>query len=288
MEASTVAGRRQRPVQHQIGDAAAFAVASVWVGTGAAVEHVQKDYGEDLLVQPSIDGRLSPARIWVQVKGTANGLTAPRSLRVRNSQLLRWSRATDLVVIVSWNTKISSGWYHTVSPAGSLADLMADSQGTSIVEFKEEDIFDVRHAEMLVREAALAHADNELLLRQAWRQQHHNGDTVETDVAVGAIVLSAMLAIGIVCEVPGTAGAHRLNRDFTDEIADRFAAMNTDCATADNEADAVAEAMLTATVTTVLRFALAPVRSHLLDMMSRAALAMLRPSEGWPMKVPWD
>jgi hypothetical protein len=278
----------QRPVQHRIGDAAANAVALIWSVTGAAVEHVQQDYGEDLLVQPSVGGRMDPARIWVQVKGTTSERPTPRRLRIRNSQLLRWSRTTDLMVIVNWNARHSMGWYATIEPAGPLVDLVENPQGHSTIAFDRADVFDVHHAEMLVRDAILTHADNELLLRRAWHEQSSvNSDLAEVNPAISSIVLSAMLSIGIVHENPDHAGSYQLTKKFVDEAAQLFSEANSE-EIAFNHDEAVADALLQAVLETTLVFARAPLRANLLEMMTRAALHMLRPARGWPMPVPWE
>jgi hypothetical protein len=68
-----------RPIQHQISSKAVAKVCDIWSNTGAAVEEIQRDYGEDLLVQTCLNEKLDASRIWVQVKGVqrAPGMRKP-------------------------------------------------------------------------------------------------------------------------------------------------------------------------------------------------------------------
>jgi hypothetical protein len=45
----------RRTLQHGIADKAVSAVSAIWTDIGAAVDEIQHDYGEDLLVQTSFD-----------------------------------------------------------------------------------------------------------------------------------------------------------------------------------------------------------------------------------------
>ena len=105
-----------RPIQHQISSRAVAKVRDVWASIGAAVEEVRQDYGEDLLVQTCLNGKMDAARIWVQVKGVASTTNMSRPddktpIRVRADQALRWARSADILLLVFWDVEGNRGWY---------------------------------------------------------------------------------------------------------------------------------------------------------------------------------
>jgi Domain of unknown function (DUF4365) len=91
-----------RPTQHETADKALIAVERIFAECGYATQRVYPDYGEDLVVQTTLRGRVDPNRIWVQVKGTldwdkyrtADGFR----IRVKADTALKWARSADLVV----------------------------------------------------------------------------------------------------------------------------------------------------------------------------------------------
>jgi hypothetical protein len=272
----------QRPIQHRVGDQATSAVAAIWSSTGAAVEHVQKDYGEDLLVQPCHGGKMDPSRIWVQVKGTRSASRRPRKAYVRNRTILRWARTTDLTVIVYWNVTHNAGWYAEISPSADLASLLESMDLRTAVTFHRENDFDAQAAELLALSASLAHADNELLIRYAWRSQSSDPqDKQEADPAIAAITMSAMATVGICRESTNAAGSFHLTQEFVDTMARNFEERSSDAAD-------TGEALLEAALQAVLEFGRVAVRRQILEDMTITALTMLRPTDGWPMPVPWE
>jgi hypothetical protein len=60
----------KRTREHVIGDCAEGSVSKIWQWTGAAVSKNVKDYGEDLLVLPTLDREVDSFHILIQVKGT--------------------------------------------------------------------------------------------------------------------------------------------------------------------------------------------------------------------------
>ena len=106
-----------RPDEHVVAERAISAVRRVWAETGAAVEEVHKDYGEDLAIQTRLNGRIDDSRIWVQVKGRTEvrGMGSPGGKAfVRNIPLdlvRRWAMMPELVVLVLWDVSADCGWY---------------------------------------------------------------------------------------------------------------------------------------------------------------------------------
>jgi hypothetical protein len=110
-----------RPIQHQIASQAVAAVSAVWVNTGAAVEEIKQDYGEDLLVQPCLDNVMDDVRIWVQVKGVRSlsdyhKTTGKAAISIRADLALRWARSANKLILILWDVKNHIGWYSTATP----------------------------------------------------------------------------------------------------------------------------------------------------------------------------
>ena len=109
----------QRPEQHRIASRAVAAVRKVWADEGAAVDEIGEDYGEDLLVQPCLNGRMDKSRIWTQVKGTTANIRLDQakspfissSIEVGRDLAMRWLGSADLVVVVRWSVVYQTGWY---------------------------------------------------------------------------------------------------------------------------------------------------------------------------------
>ncbi len=104
----------KRPAAHTIGDVAANRVAEIFLSCGWACETIKQDYGEDLLVQPTLNGELDHFRLWIQVKGTKNiaryrtrrfGL----SMNIAANTVLKWIRSPELCVVVLWDLTNNTG-----------------------------------------------------------------------------------------------------------------------------------------------------------------------------------
>lgn len=92
------------------------AVSDLLIRAGHAVDRVQSDYGEDLLVQTAHAGQMDATRIWFQVKGTdkiTRHRTASGGLRARFPihHVLRWVRSADAVLIALWDVSANEGWF---------------------------------------------------------------------------------------------------------------------------------------------------------------------------------
>ena len=109
----------QRPEQHRTASRAVAAVRKIWADEGAAVDEIGEDYGEDLLVQPCLNGRMDKSRLWIQVKGTAAAMRLEKAkapfmsgfVEVDRDLAMRWLGSADLVVVVRWSVVHQVGWY---------------------------------------------------------------------------------------------------------------------------------------------------------------------------------
>lgn len=151
-----------RPVQHQIAAKAVAKVSEVWTSIGAAVEEVKQDYGEDLLVQTCLNGKMDAARIWVQVKGTqaATKMDRPEGragIRVRADLALRWARTADILVLVLWDVSRNVGWYSIPHLSELHSELAEKDRRKICLYINSEDRFNFRSAETVAWRARLEH-----------------------------------------------------------------------------------------------------------------------------------
>lgn len=142
-----------RPRSHEIGSLAVSAVSHAWIKRGGAVDEVKNDYGEDLLVQTSLNGNMDSSRIWVQVKGREAVKRSAKgnipSLRIPRGHVARWTNTADLVVIVLWDVSASIGWFCLPSERFNPYDLLI-SQATHVtLPFQPTDVFDSNAVELL-------------------------------------------------------------------------------------------------------------------------------------------
>ncbi|MEU6504316.1 DUF4365 domain-containing protein [Streptomyces californicus] len=155
-----------RPRSHEIAALAVSAVSQEWIKSGAAVEEVRNDYGEDLLVQTSWQGEMDDCRIWVQVKGREtvkrNRKGELPALRVPGGHASRWVNTADTVVIAVWDVSQEMGWYalpqEQVDPFSLMVSL-TDSVG---IYFHPDQEFDATAARRLTWMARIRHVTRQL------------------------------------------------------------------------------------------------------------------------------
>jgi hypothetical protein len=106
----------KRTAEHVVGDLASQRVSYLFTEYGCACEVVEKDYGEDLMIQPIWQSQVEPYRLWLQVKGTRN-LEGYRTsdgdfvLRVSKPTLQRWIESADLSVVILWDVSNDRGYW---------------------------------------------------------------------------------------------------------------------------------------------------------------------------------
>ncbi|MFF4041612.1 DUF4365 domain-containing protein [Streptomyces sp. NPDC001816] len=151
----------KRPIQHRIASLAVAGVRREWNRQGHAVDEIHEDYGEDLMVQICFEGRLDPARIWVQVKGTEKDCSAKRlpQISVKAKQVLRWARTADLVVVVLWDVSKDRGWFTLPQDQFDHVELSDRANGSVRLTFSPELPFDQAAVERLAWAARIEHAN---------------------------------------------------------------------------------------------------------------------------------
>jgi hypothetical protein len=155
----------KRGEQHRVDDQARTAVEKVLASGGLATEVVHKDYGEDLLVQISIDDHVQPARLWVQVKGTRDSSRISRrdgtySVRVGTGHLLRWARSADPVLLVLWDVSRDCGWWARPKAQVDQFALYMGGHKTQAVRVSSEHELNTRAVRKLAWQFTLEHFTN--------------------------------------------------------------------------------------------------------------------------------
>ncbi|HET7445731.1 MAG TPA: DUF4365 domain-containing protein [Solirubrobacterales bacterium] len=151
----------QRPKEHQVGLKALKAVSHLFRNAEQDPREVANDYGEDLVVQTSHEGRMDASRLWVQVKGTARikqhkkggGLSLPVSF----DHAMRWIHAVDLVVVVLWDVVERIGWWAIPRDQVDVFGALKAGKKTITLRFSEEDVLTEEAVGSLVWRSRLEH-----------------------------------------------------------------------------------------------------------------------------------
>lgn len=161
----------QRPRSHEISSLAVSSVMREWIKSGAAVEEVQNDYGEDLLVQTSLNGGMDECKIWVQVKGKENVRISsktgkPAPVQVSHSHALRWTSTTDLTIVTLWDVSRDIGWYAIPKDWLNYSSTLVSQKRHIGIPFHKDDHFNSTAAAKLTWRARIQHA-NQLIMNSS-------------------------------------------------------------------------------------------------------------------------
>ncbi|MFE6357745.1 DUF4365 domain-containing protein [Streptomyces rochei] len=212
----------RRPAQHKIASLAVAAVRREWNLQGHAVDEIHEDYGEDLLVQICHDGRLDPARVWVQVKGTerdCSGRNLP-SVRVKADQVLRWARTADLVIVVLWNVKSERGWFIMPQEQFDHVELSNQSNSSISITFSKEIAFDQKAVTQLCWSARIEHANRAMVYaRSNLEEAREMGQDASMRFHKG-VLASLIFDFGVAIRAVRPSGG--FTEDFTEAIFAHF------------------------------------------------------------------
>jgi hypothetical protein len=206
----------------------------MWQKTGAAVETIRNDYGEDLLVQPCLDGKVDAPKVWIQVKGTTDvkSLRRPGGVKkvvVKGSTLFKWIRSVDLTVVVLWDVAYKVGWYAAIDPDQvqmETADLSGSTRSFRVT-VAAEDNFNARAARLLGWQSRLSLAAtryrNFVQIAEEERRLGAPAKSAELDaerasLAATRVLLDAMEQLGMI-DIPST-GEPVLSKDFLANLDD--------------------------------------------------------------------
>jgi hypothetical protein len=160
----------KRTQSHVTADIAVARVVSIFTDLGWACQTVEKDYGEDVFVQPSVNESVDPFRLWVQVKGTEDAETLKNKegrlvWRVSHEHILRWIRSLETVVVVLWDIKSDRGFWLKPREEFTEWDCFLSENRQASLLFRKESLFDKTAANKLMWDARVEHYA--LLLAQA-------------------------------------------------------------------------------------------------------------------------
>ncbi|WP_405706093.1 DUF4365 domain-containing protein [Streptomyces sp. NBC_00069] len=203
-----------RPIQHRIASLAVAAVRREWNRGGHAVDEIQEDYGEDLLVQICLNGRMDPARIWVQVKGTKKDTKKKLpNVPVASDQVLRWARTADLVVVVLWDINTESGWFILPQDQFDQADLASGVGGNKLnLKFSRDVKFDQDAVERLAWAARIEHANRSVVYARAGLTEAVEMDLETNKHFYKGIIASTVFDFAVSTKMLTPAG--RLSEEF--------------------------------------------------------------------------
>jgi hypothetical protein len=136
----------QMPVEtHGTAASAVHQVTGIFLTNHCAVDQVQPDYGEDLLIQPSFREQIEHFKIWVQVKGTTNigGYRQASGDIVRYidfAHMYKWLRSKELCVLVLWDIQKQEGLFYLPKDELSEWDFYTERKATIRVVFNENNV----------------------------------------------------------------------------------------------------------------------------------------------------
>jgi hypothetical protein len=262
----------RRPEQHTNADIAVNAVRQIFNDVGYAVDEVVHDYGEDLVVQTSLDGEMDPSRIWVQVKGTRRLTNFKRgvdyAVRVSLPHARKWLCIPDLVVVVLWDITAGRGFWATprsLEFTRELARLKPDLR----IPLSRHRVFD--------RDAAI---------RLAWMARIENVGTRLAQVTIGqlfdqrpppASVPEAALVPEMTRDVLALELLQQLGVVKDGGITEQYAAVWRDAWNAERQRDPLARHVISSTRMLDTRFAeLGPDVTYSTQILASVILMLLR------------
>ncbi|TXT40485.1 MAG: hypothetical protein FD135_1265 [Comamonadaceae bacterium] len=202
---------------HPIGDRAAKQIEDVCEEHGWAVQVVQRDYGEDLLIQPvGADDAVEHFRLWIQSKGTDN-LSKHRlkngnySFSVSFAHAYKWLRSADLCIVVLWDTSKKEGVY--AIPSSDIDEEWLYTKEPSVITltFPKSNVFSKSELDKISWHCRLHHY--ETLISSAKVQTDEDDDRI---VLLWSRVLDFLKALGIF-EHQSDIGL-RVNQQFLDRV----------------------------------------------------------------------
>jgi hypothetical protein len=272
----------RRPAQHQISDRAVAKVREVWASIGAAVEEIRRDYGEDLLVQTCLDGKMDAARIWVQVKGVTNApkmrASGETQVRVRADLALRWSRTADILVLVLWDINNDIGWYAIPTRTELHAELAGLGRAMVGLPIDSANRFNSESAQVVAWEARMEHLAG--FIRNFRGMQEEDYDDNDPDrglwatAAIAEAVLEMMASLNMInLTLHRDLRAATINPDFKTSVLDNAEEMGS--AAPDEAEDYVDYLLLSSLLKQIEKEAACGVSVAVLAEMAPIVYAML-------------
>lgn len=187
---------------HIVRDQATSKVQDICNQCGWANEVVHQDYGDDIHVQPSLNGEIDHNHIWIQVKGTRdlvkNYYTSKHgfSMRVSYGHILKWVRSADLTIVVMWDVEKNWGLWSMPKYAVDAWDLRSLMNSRSRLVFQKDDRFDVQQLQKIGWRARVDHYF--ALISNTRSSERHDYDELSSRSATPLIALDFLRLIGVV------------------------------------------------------------------------------------------
>jgi hypothetical protein len=266
-----------------IGQAAEAAVCKVVAHAGFAVSKIGNDYGEDLLVQASVNGEMDGTNLWIQVKGFCgdpNTPPHPRTCRVKRRSLARWAGMADPVIIVRWDVANDIGWW-SYPPFGDGFDFTQPLDGSTSAKFEQKDEFTELAISLLAWESRTMNASRLIAQSRGYAFYFEDSDPEEAeghDRYANDITVDLMRKLGIVMVDGDTV---RLTAEFLELIIRSFDRASKP---KDDEAETLDSLMRTVSLRAVLKRMASRVPGlgmeiMLAHTMTETSLALLRWSD---------
>lgn len=137
-------------------------VTSIFLDNACAVDTIEADYGEDLLIQSSFRGQVEHFKIWVQVKGT----TAVEKYRQASGDIVRyvdfahmfkWLRSKELCVLVLWDIQKKQGLFYLPKHELSEWDFYTKRPASIRVAFDQHNVLNSETLPQLIWRARYEH-----------------------------------------------------------------------------------------------------------------------------------
>ena len=195
----------KRPITHVIGDAGAKAVAKEFVAYGWACDPVLSDYGEDLIIQTTLNDTVDPFRTLVQVRSSRGVNTDGRlTCRIGREHALRWLRTAEPVLLVLWDVRADRGWYTFPVEQFSEIDLLLNRKNSVLVEFSDSNTFEKTRGPRLAWELRLNYFRQRMLSAEE-RDRRHDLELTEGlapggkhKSLLGVVVFEFLRLIGLI------------------------------------------------------------------------------------------
>jgi hypothetical protein len=109
----------KKTASQSVGEIGVASITNLCTRAGWSVDQVYSDFGEDLVCQTFLDGKVDPFRILIQVKASAT----LKAINISRDHLVKWLCSADLVVLMFWTEETSSAYYYALDEKWRLIDI---------------------------------------------------------------------------------------------------------------------------------------------------------------------
>ncbi|WP_438036994.1 DUF4365 domain-containing protein [Sorangium sp. So ce204] len=156
----------KRPKAHTKGALGVAGLTKACLECEWACDPVLSDYGEDLIVQTTLNEEVDTFRTLFQVKCTEKIRARGSSFkwRIRREHALRWHRSREPVVLVIWELASGTGWFALPREQTSEFALLTSSRRTVSVLFEKSSCITRQKLEQLAWRLRLKHYEERMVV----------------------------------------------------------------------------------------------------------------------------